>query len=366
MARSGNIRSVRANSGWKPAAARCSRYGTPHRRRTCCSPCSTGCRGRHATSCCSTRAPPSMWPIVPLRWARASNWRARPSAAAQHAKSCDSWWRFPIRSREPSAMSDILQKILATKREEIAAGCTTVPLADMRARAEAAAPLRDFVGALRARLAAGQPAVIAEIKKASPSKGVIRPDFHPAEIAASYEKGGAACLSVLTDRDYFQGSAEYLKAARAACALPVLRKDFMIDPYQVYEARAMGADCILLIAAALPLATMQELEALAQALGMAVLVEVHDAVELDLALQLETPLVGINNRNLRTFETRLDTTLDLLSRIPAGRIVVTESGILKPEDVALMRQHRVNAFLVGEAFMRVPDPGAELARLFAL
>lgn len=262
-------------------------------------------------------------------------------------------------------MSDILQKILATKREEITAGCTTVPLADMRARAEAAAPLRDFVGALRAKRAAGQPAVIAEIKKASPSKGVIRPDFQPADIAVSYEQGGAACLSVLTDRGYFQGSADYLQAARAACTLPVLRKDFIIDPYQVYEARAMGADCILLIVAALELRAMQELEALAFELGMAVLVESHNAEELDAALQLKTPLQGINNRDLRSFEVSLDTTLALLPKIGDDRIVITESGILAPADVARMRSHQVDAFLVGEAFMRAADPGAELARLFA-
>ena len=263
-------------------------------------------------------------------------------------------------------MSDILEsKILATKRVEIAAGLAAVPLAEMRARAAAAAPPRDFVGALRAKLAAGQPAVIAEIKKASPSKGVIRPDFHPAEIAASYAAGGAACLSVLTDRDYFQGSADYLKQARAACQLPVLRKDFIIDPYQVYEARAMGADCILLIVAALELPAMQELEALAHALGMAVLVESHNAEELDAALQLTTPLQGINNRNLRTFEVSLDTTLALLPKIGNDRIVITESGILAPADVARMRSHQVNGFLVGEAFMRAADPGAELARLFA-
>ena len=262
-------------------------------------------------------------------------------------------------------MSDILEKILATKRSEIAEARTNVPLAEMRARAEAAASARDFVGALRTKLAAGKPAVIAEIKKASPSKGVIRPDFRPAEIAASYEAGGAACLSVLTDVEYFQGSAGYLMQARVACALPVLRKDFMIDPYQVYEARAMGADCILLIVAALELAAMQDLEALAMALGMAVLVESHNAAELDAALQLKTPLQGINNRNLRTFDVSLDTTLGLLPKIGPERIVVTESGILAPADVAHMRRHQVNAFLVGEAFMRADDPGAELARLFA-
>lgn len=262
-------------------------------------------------------------------------------------------------------MSDILEKILATKRSELTVARTGVPLAEMRARAEAAMPTRDFVGALRARHAAGQAAVIAEIKKASPSKGVIRPDFHPAEIAASYEKGGAACLSVLTDVEYFQGSPGYLMQARAACALPVLRKDFMIDPYQVYEARAMGADCILLIVAALELQAMQDMEALAMELGMAVLVESHNAEELDAALQLKTPLQGINNRNLRSFEVNLDTTLGLLPKIGSERIVVTESGILAPADVAYMRGHGVNTFLVGEAFMRAGDPGAELARLFA-
>lgn len=262
-------------------------------------------------------------------------------------------------------MSDILDRILATKHDEIAAARREVSLIDMRARAEAAPPPRDFVGALRARLAAARPAVIAEIKKASPSKGVIRPDFRPAEIAASYEAGGAACLSVLTDAQYFQGSAAYLQAARAACRLPVLRKDFIIDPYQVYEARAMGADCILLIVAALDPGAMQELEALAHELGMAVLVESHDAAELDAALQLQTPLMGINNRNLRTFEVSLDTTLSLLPKIGDERIVVTESGITAPADVATMRSHGVDAFLVGEAFMRAADPGAELARLFA-
>jgi indole-3-glycerol phosphate synthase len=277
-------------------------------------------------------------------------------------------------------MSDILEKILATKRDEIAAGLAAVPLAEMQARALAAPAPRDFVGALRAKLAAGQPAVIAEIKKASPSKGVIRPDFRPAEIAASYEQGGAACLSVLTDRDYFQGNAEYLIEARAACSLPVLRKDFIVDPYQVYEARAMGADCILLIVAAFTpspskgegrgeggfdIPAMQALEALAYELGMAVLVESHNAEELDAALQLKTPLMGINNRNLRSFEVSLDTTLALLPKIGDDRIVVTESGILAPADVARMRNQRVNAFLVGEAFMRAADPGAELARLFA-
>jgi indole-3-glycerol phosphate synthase len=218
---------------------------------------------------------------------------------------------------------------------------------------------------LRNKIAGGHAAVIAEIKKASPSKGVIRADFKPAEIAASYAQGGAACLSVLTDRDYFQGAPEYLVAARNACDLPVLRKDFMIDPYQVYEARVMGADCILLIVAALTLPQMQELETIAHQLGMAVLVESHDAEELHAAVQLKTPLIGVNNRNLRTFETRLQTTLDLLPSIDANRIAITESGILAPADVRLMRQHQVNAFLVGEAFMKAPDPGVELARLFS-
>jgi len=340
----------------------------------------------------------------------------------------------------PNDMSDILLKILATKREEIAAGLAAVPLAEMRARAEAQLPTRDFVGAIRNKIAAGQPAVIAEIKKASPSKGVIRPDFHPAEIAASYERGGAACLSVLTDAQYFQGCPDYLQQARAACSLPVLRKDFIIDPYQVYEARAMGADCILLIVGAfrksprpagdplyqggknvdaaastcspldqvekdmgvaastrspldkggqggLPftefdVATMRDLESLAHSLGMAVLVESHDAAELDAALQLATPLQGINNRNLRTFEVSLQTTLDLLPAIAAAprnphsspsplngegdycRIPITESGIFTSDDVGLMHRHGVHTFLVGEAFMRAEDPGAELARVF--
>ncbi|MEW6562330.1 MAG: indole-3-glycerol phosphate synthase TrpC [Pseudomonadota bacterium] len=261
-------------------------------------------------------------------------------------------------------MSDILKKIIAVKAQEIAAAQTEKPLTVVRAEAEAAAPVRDFVGAIRGKIAAGQAAVIAEIKKASPSKGVIRADFRPAEIAQTYAAHGAACLSVLTDTPFFQGSAAYLREARAACALPVLRKDFMIDAYQVYEARAMGADCILLIAAELELPHMQALEQLAHELGMAVLVEVHNREELEAALQLSTPLVGVNNRNLRTFEVTLQTTLDLLAQMPRDRIVVTESGILKPEDVQLMRKHDVHTFLVGEAFMRQPDPGIELARLF--
>ncbi|MER2538767.1 MAG: indole-3-glycerol phosphate synthase TrpC [Azonexus sp.] len=262
-------------------------------------------------------------------------------------------------------MSDILNKIIATKREEIVAALAVKPLAVVEAEAAAQPAPRDFVGAIRHKVAHGQAAIIAEIKKASPSKGVIRPDFHPAEIAHSYEQHGAACLSVLTDRQYFQGCPEYLQDARAACALPVLRKDFMVDAYQVAEARAMGADAILLIAAALTLPDMQTLEAQAHAYGMAVLVEVHNGEELDAALQLKTPLLGINNRNLRTFDVTLDTTLGLLARITADKIVVTESGILKPEDVALMRANKVQGFLVGEAFMRAPDPGLELARLFA-
>jgi indole-3-glycerol phosphate synthase len=262
-------------------------------------------------------------------------------------------------------MSDILNKILDTKQAEVKAAMAERPLIVLRGEANDALPARDFVGAIRAKITAGQPAVIAEVKKASPSKGVIREDFRPAEIAASYEKGGAACLSVLTDVQYFQGSPEYLKQARAACKLPVLRKDFMIEAYQVYEARAMGADCILLIVAALNLPRMRELETIAHDLGMAVLVEVHDGEELDLALQLETPLIGINNRNLRTFDVTLDTTLGLLQRIPQDRIVVTESGIFTADDVALMRQNHVNTFLVGEAFMRALDPGTELARVFA-
>ena len=261
-------------------------------------------------------------------------------------------------------MSDILKKILAVKAQEVASALAAKPLAQIRTEAAQAAPARDFVGVIRNKIAAGQPAVIAEIKKASPSKGVLRADFRPAEIAASYALHGAACLSVLTDEQFFQGNAEYLKLARAACSIPVLRKDFMVDEYQIYQARAMGADAILLIAAALSLAQMKEFEALAHSLGMSVLVEVHDGAELDAALQLATLLIGINNRNLRTFEVSLQTTLDLLPRIPAARIVVTESGILKAADVRLMRQHQVQTFLVGEAFMRADEPGAELAKVF--
>jgi indole-3-glycerol phosphate synthase len=262
-------------------------------------------------------------------------------------------------------MADILARILATKAGEIAAAKAVRPMREIAATARAQSPPRDFEGALRARIAAGRPAVIAEVKKASPSRGVLRADFDPPAIAASYERGGAACLSVLTDRQYFQGAPEFLTEARAACALPVLRKDFIIDEYQVAEARAMGADAILLIVAALADARLTALEACARDLGMAVLVEVHDGTELDRALRLATPLVGINNRNLRTFDVSLATTLGLLPRIPAGKLVVTESGILAPEDVAAMRARGVGAFLVGEAFMRAPDPGAALAALFA-
>jgi len=261
-------------------------------------------------------------------------------------------------------MTDILNQIVIVKREEVAASIRLKPLAAMRLDAESRVLTRDFVGALRSKIAAGKPAVIAEIKKASPSKGVLRSDFIPADIAQSYAEAGAACLSVLTDRQFFQGSVDYLKQARASCGLPVLRKDFMIDAYQVYEARVMGADCILLIAACLDDAQMRDLEALALALDMAVLVEVHDAPELERALKLKTPLIGINNRNLKTFEVSLDTTLSLLASVPGERIVVTESGIMTPQDVQRMRQAKVNAFLVGEAFMRAENPGLALEQLF--
>lgn len=262
-------------------------------------------------------------------------------------------------------MSDILKRILAVKRDEVAAAqAAGAPLASVRAAAEKQPAARDFLGTLQNTIVAGRAAVIAEIKKASPSRGVLRGDFRPADIAVSYERHGAACLSVLTDHSFFQGAPAYLQAARAACALPVLRKDFLVDAYQVHEARAMGADAILLIAAALDLPAMRDFEAIADGLGMAVLVEVHNGHELDLALQLRTPLVGINNRNLRSFEVSLQTTLELLPYIPADRIVVTESGILATRDVQLMREHGVNAFLVGEAFMRAAEPGEALAELF--
>ncbi len=276
-------------------------------------------------------------------------------------------------------MSDILQKILAVKVQEIAAAKAVTSLSAMRREAEVATPPRDFVGAIRNKINARLPAVIAEIKRASPSRGILREPFDPAAIACSYALNGAACLSVLTDSQFFGGSGRDLAQARTACDLPILRKDFMLDEYQIIEARVMGADCILLIVAAFcmsstlieererekeAVARMLKLESLAQALDMAVLVEVHNGAELELALQLNTPLVGINNRNLHTFETSLDNTLQLLGRIPAERVVITESGILSPVDVALMRDHHVNAFLVGEAFMRADNPGYELARLF--
>ena len=262
-------------------------------------------------------------------------------------------------------MSDILKKIVDVKRQEVAAALKRKSLQAVRADAESRVLTRDFVGALRSKIAANQAAVIAEVKKASPSKGVLRDDFIPADIAQSYAEHGAACLSVLTDKEFFQGSVDYLKQARASCDLPVLRKDFMVDAYQVYEARAMGADCILLIAACLDNAQMAELEAIAHSLDMAVLVEVHDGDELQRALTLKTPLVGINNRNLRTFEVSLDTTLGMLKDVPQDRLLITESGILSRADVQKMRSANVHAFLVGEAFMRAPDPGVALAELFA-
>ena len=261
-------------------------------------------------------------------------------------------------------MSDILEKILATKAREVATARARVDTVAIRRRAASAPTIRDFEAALRAKIGAGKAAVIAEVKKASPSRGVLRENFSPVEIARDYAAHGAACLSVLTDAEYFQGTLDYLVEARAACDLPCLRKDFMIDEYQVHEARAAGADCILLIVAALDRSQLLDLEAAALGLGMAVLVEVHDAAELEVALALKTPLLGINNRNLRSFETRLETTLALLPGIPADKLVVTESGILGPADVMRMRSEGVQAFLVGEAFMKAPSPGAELARLF--
>jgi len=261
-------------------------------------------------------------------------------------------------------MTDILQKIVAVKRAEVAAAIQRKTLADMRFDAESRVLTRDFVGAIRAKIAAGRPAVIAEIKKASPSKGVLRADFIPADIAQSYAEFGAACLSVLTDKQFFQGCVDYLKQARASCQLPVLRKDFVVDTYQIYESRAMGADAILLIAACLDDAQMKDFEQIARALDMAVLVEVHDAAELERALKLNTPLIGINNRNLKTFAVSLDTTLSLLRAVPEGRIVVCESGIHSRDDVLRMGSAGVNAFLVGEAFMRAADPGEALSVLF--
>jgi indole-3-glycerol phosphate synthase len=265
-------------------------------------------------------------------------------------------------------VSDILNKIVQTKHEEVAQRLRKTPLADMRSDAESRVLTRDFEGALRTKIAAGQAAVIAEVKKASPSKGLLREDFIPADIAQSYAFGdghtSAACLSVLTDQQYFQGSTDYLKQARASCDLPVLRKDFMVDVFQIYESRAMGADCILLIAACLNDAQMADFEAVAQALGMAVLVEVHDAQEFERALKLKTPLLGVNNRNLRTFEVSLDTTLSLMAELPPEKLLITESGIATREDVLRLRQAGVHAFLVGEAFMRAPEPGEALAELF--
>ncbi|MEO7404494.1 MAG: indole-3-glycerol phosphate synthase TrpC [Burkholderiales bacterium] len=261
-------------------------------------------------------------------------------------------------------MADVLQTILAVKAQEIADAERVRPLAATRAAAEAMPPTRDFVGAMRAKIASGAAAVIAEVKRASPSKGILREHFDPPAIARSYAEHGAACLSVLTDRQFFQGANEYLTAARDACTIPALRKDFTVVPYQVYEARALGADCVLLIVAALDDAQLEELEAIALGLGMSVLVEIHDESELERALRLRSPLLGINNRNLRTFETRLDTTLGLLARVPSDKLVVTESGILGPADVTLMRLRGVNAFLVGEAFMRARDPGLALRELF--
>jgi indole-3-glycerol phosphate synthase len=265
-------------------------------------------------------------------------------------------------------MSDILDKILSVKADEVAAAKKYRSLASLRSDVEAdtelRTSLRGFEASLRAKIQAGAAGVIAEVKKASPSKGVLRADFHPAGIAASYAAGGAACLSVLTDKQFFQGSTDYLQQARAACSLPVLRKDFMVDMYQIYEARAMGADCILLIVAALDHGLMTDMEACAHELGMGVLIESHDGEELTAALKLKSALIGINNRNLRTFETSLQTTLGLLPRIPADKLIITESGILVSDDVKLMREANVHSFLVGEAFMRAPDPGAELQRLF--
>jgi indole-3-glycerol phosphate synthase len=265
-------------------------------------------------------------------------------------------------------VSDILNKIVHTKHDEVAQRLRKTSLADMRSDAESRVLTRDFEGALRTKIAAGQAAVIAEVKKASPSKGLLREDFIPADIAQSYAFGdghtSAACLSVLTDQQYFQGSTDYLKQARASCNLPVLRKDFMVDVFQIYESRAMGADCILLIAACLNDAQMADFEAVAHDLGMAVLVEVHDAAELERALKLKTPLLGVNNRNLRTFEVSLGTTLTLMAQLPPDKLLITESGIATREDVLRLRQAGVHAFLVGEAFMRAPEPGQALAELF--
>jgi indole-3-glycerol phosphate synthase len=261
-------------------------------------------------------------------------------------------------------MANILDTIIATKFEEIKESQKIKSIDQLKDEVINASQPRGFVKAIETQLSKNKAAVIAEIKKASPSKGVIRENFNPKEIAISYEKGGATCLSVLTDQKYFQGHDDYLKEARAVCSLPVLRKDFMVDTYQIYEARAMGADCILLIVAALSLDLMQELEEITHSLGMNILVEVHNQEELDLALQLKTPLLGINNRNLKTFDVSLDTTFDLIKNISADKIIVTESGILTSNDVKLMQDHHVNTFLIGEAFMRESDPGTSLKNLF--
>ena len=290
----------------------------------------------------------------------------RPKAAAAASRCCfDRRCDYDRNFARSMTMSDILNKIVAVKREEVAQALERKSLAAVRADAESRVLTRGFEDAVRAGMAGGRSAVIAEIKKASPSKGLLREDFVPADIAQTYAEHGASCLSVLTDRQFFQGSVDFLKQARASCQLPVLRKDFLVDPYQVYESRAMGADAILLIAACLDDAQMKDLEAIARDLFMAVLVEVHDAAELERALLLKTPLVGINNRNLRTFEVDLDTTLSLAARVPNDRLVVTESGISQREDVLRMKAAGVHAFLVGEAFMRAPDPGVAMAQLFA-
>lgn len=261
-------------------------------------------------------------------------------------------------------MNDILAKILQTKKEEVAAARQLRSEADLLREAKSRKDVRGFARALQYKISQGKPAIIAEVKKASPSKGIIRENFNPTEIATSYAAHGAACLSVLTDMQYFQGSYDHLRQARAACALPILRKDFMVDPYQIIHARAIGADCILLIVAALSLNQLLEYEALANELGMDVLVEVHDQAELDIALNMKSVLLGINNRDLRTFETSIQNTIQLLDLIPEDKLVITESGILNADDVKTMRDHKVNAFLVGEAFMRQPDPGVALEQLF--
>ncbi len=272
--------------------------------------------------------------------------------------------QIKTRVKPSKKMSNILDKIIAVKREEVAALVQQKPLSAMRADAESRVLTRDFVGALKSKIAAGKPAVIAEVKKASPSKGVLRADFIPADIAQSYAEFGAACLSVLTDQQFFQGSVEYFKQARASVSLPALRKDFIVDAYQIYESRVMGADCILLIAAVLDDAQMKDMERLAMSLDMAVLVEVHDGAELERALKLKTPLIGINNRNLKTFEVSLDTTLGLMKNVPGDRILVTESGIATLQDVKRLLDANIKAFLVGEAFMRADEPGLALAQLF--